>query len=59
LIPIDGGTALEANLSTGKAVVLLRRQPGGTLTYGPLQTQKTIAAARINPKGETTGTFEK
>lgn len=51
LMPIDHGWALEAGLTTGKAVILLRRAPRLALKHGPLQTDGQIAAARVNEQG--------
>ncbi|MEP0844127.1 MAG: DUF4962 domain-containing protein [Phycisphaerae bacterium] len=51
LIAIEGGWAMEAELSSGKAVVLLRNRPGARLEHGPVSTEGQAAAVRLDPAG--------
>lgn len=58
LAAIDGGWAIEVELTAGKAVILLRRQTGPTLIHGSFRTHGEAAAARLNEAGEIVQRFD-
>jgi len=58
LLPIQGGWAVEADLSVGKAIVLLGRRAGATLKHGPVETDSDAAAACLSENGRITRRFD-
>lgn len=52
LIAIEGGWAIEADLTDGKAMILLQRLPGAALQHGGITSGAEVAAFRFDPDGK-------